>query len=91
LIDFLAFLVQKLCQKNIQTFEEFPKEFAGISLINLRYFGHYFGTRNARLSIKPSKDSGYSLESNKILSHEMGWFGRLPEDDDLIQMQTKYV
>jgi len=34
LVDFLAFLVPKLCQK-IQIFQEFAEYFSGISLINL--------------------------------------------------------
>jgi len=38
----------------------------------LRFFGHNFGTRNARKSIKGSKDSYHSLESHKTLSHEIG-------------------
>jgi len=33
-----------------------------------------------------SKDSFYSLESTKTLSHQIGSFGRLPEDDDVIRM-----
>jgi len=37
----------------------------GISLINLWRFGHNFGTRNVRKSIKPSKDLHYSLVFNK--------------------------
>jgi len=37
----------------------------GISLINLRFFGHNLRTRNARKSIKTSKDLYYSLVSNK--------------------------
>jgi len=43
--------------KKLEIFQEFPRGLAGISLINLQYFGHNFGTRNARKSIKPSKDS----------------------------------
>jgi len=72
--------------KNFQIFQEFPREFGVFPLLNLRYFGHNFGTRNARKSIKPSKESYYSLEYNKILSHEIGSFGRLPGDDDVIEL-----
>jgi len=54
--------------KKFQIFQEFPRGLAGISLTNLQYFGHNFGTRNARKSIKPFKDSYYSLLSNKNLS-----------------------
>jgi len=36
----------------------------GISLNNSRLFCHNFLTRNATKSIKPSKNSYYSLESN---------------------------
>jgi len=43
------------------------------------------------MSIKPSKESYDSLESNQILSQEIGSFGRLPGDDDVIQMQTKHA
>jgi len=32
--------------KKFEIFQEFREEFAGISIINLRYFGHNFGTRN---------------------------------------------
>jgi len=42
----------------------------GISSINFRKFGHNFGTRNARKSIKSSKHSYDSLESNKNSSQE---------------------
>jgi len=63
----------------------YSEEFSGISLINLWYFVHNFGTKNARMSIKPSKDSYYRLESNKTLRHEIGSFGRLPGEDDVIR------
>jgi len=43
----------------------------GISLITLWYFGHNFGTRNARKSVKPSKVLYYSLLSNKNSSQKM--------------------
>jgi len=74
--------------KRFQIFQEFPSRNLPCldSLINLRYFGHTFGTRKARKSIKPSKDLHYNLESNKILIHEIGSFGRLPGVDDVIQM-----
>jgi len=51
--DFPAFLIQKLWKK-FQIFQEFPGVLAGISLINLRYFVHNFGTKNTRKSGKPS-------------------------------------
>jgi len=38
----------------------------------LESFGLNFGTRNARKSIKGSKDSNYSLESNQTLSYNIG-------------------
>jgi len=38
----------------------------------LEFLGHNFETRNTRKSIKGAKDWYYSLESNKILSHEIG-------------------
>ena len=49
LIDILAFLVLKLCQK-IQIFPDFWHKLAGISLLKVH-------------QNKPSKDSHYSLES----------------------------
>jgi len=42
----------------------------------LKFFGHNFRTRNARKSIKGSKDSYYSLESNKTLSYNSGSLDR---------------
>jgi len=57
--------------KKFQIFQECCRGLAEISLINLRHFGHNFGTRNARKSIKPSKDSYYSLVSNKNSSQKM--------------------
>jgi len=58
LINLLAFLVQKLCQK-FQTHEEFPRGFLQLIFGN---FCHKFSTSNATKSIKPFKDSYYSLE-----------------------------
>jgi len=55
----------KVMLKKFQIHQEFSKEFSVISIINSRYFGDNFGTRNARKSIKSSKDLYYSLESNK--------------------------
>jgi len=57
--------------KKFQIFKEFPWGLVGISLINLQYFGRNFRTRNARKSIKPYKDSYYSLVSNKNSSQKM--------------------
>jgi len=57
--------------KEFQIFQECPWGLAGISLNSLWYFCHNFGTRNARKSIKPSKDSYYSLVSNKNSSQKM--------------------
>jgi len=68
--------------KKTQIFLQKP----GVSLINIRLFYHNSWTRNATKSIKPSKDSYYVLESNKILSHKIGSIGRPPGDDDVIQM-----
>jgi len=61
-IDFITF-VSKVMAKKIQIFPEPPPELVEIYLINLQYFGHNFGTRNARKSIKPCKDSYHSLVS----------------------------
>ena len=52
-------------------------------------FWYNFGSRNARNSIKGSKDSYYNLESNKTLRHKISTFVRLPGDDDVIVNQTK--
>jgi len=65
LIEFLAFLVQKLSQK-IQILQEFPKAFKGFPWLIFHHFCHDFSTRNARMSIKPFKDSYHSLESIQI-------------------------
>ena len=54
--------------KKLQIFLEFCRGLTGISLNNLQYFGHNFGTRNVRQSIKPSEDLYYSLVSNKNYS-----------------------
>jgi len=66
--------------------KDFLSRFTGIFLINIRLFCHYFWTRNATKSIKPSKDSHYSLESNKTLSHEIGSIYRLPGGDNVIKV-----
>jgi len=55
--------------QQFQIFQDFPRGLAGISLINLWYFGYNFETRNARKSIEPSKDLYYSLVSSKNSSH----------------------
>jgi len=57
--------------KEFHIFQEFPKECAWISLINLRHFGYNFGARNARRSLKTSKGPYYSLVSHKNLSQKM--------------------
>jgi len=57
--------------KIFQIFQEFLRGLAGISLINLQYFGHNCGIRNARKSIKPSKDSYYHPLSNKNSNKKM--------------------
>ena len=44
----------------------FPRELVAIPIINFCLFCHNFWTRNARKSIKPSKDSYCSLESKKV-------------------------
>jgi len=82
-------LVSKYLQvmpKKFQIFQEFNQEFAGISPINFRKFGYDFGTRNARKSIKGSKDLYYSLVSNKTLIQTIGSFGMFPGDDDVIEI-----
>jgi len=62
LMDLLAFLVQKLWRNNQNLKREIPLIPQGI-LEKIRSSGRTFGTRNARQSIKGSKDSYYSLES----------------------------
>jgi len=49
------------------------------------FLSHNFVSRNDRNSIKGSKDSYYSLASNKNFSHAIGSLRRLPWDDDVIQ------
>jgi len=66
-------------QKKSKYRKVFPQDVSGISLINSRKFGSNFGTRNATKSIKPYKDSYYSLDKS-------GSFGRLPGDHDVIRM-----
>jgi len=48
-------------------------------------FYHDLGSRNLRKLIKVSKDSNYSLVSNKTLSQKIGSLGWLPGPDDLDQ------
>jgi len=38
------------------------------------------------MSIKPSKDLYYSLESKQTLRQKLGSLGRLPGSDDITQM-----
>jgi len=47
--------------QKLQNILIFPSGLTGIFLNNLWFCGHNFGTRNARKSIKPSKDSYYNL------------------------------
>jgi len=85
LIDFLAFLGTKLWTKN-SIFQEFPSGLARISPSSFQYFCHNFRTRNARKSIKPCKDSYYSLLSNKNSSQKNGFWCWRPRPDE-----TKYA
>jgi len=75
--------------KKFQIFQEFPRGLAEIPLFNLRYFGYNFETRNARKSFKLSKDSYYSLLSNKSLSQKNGSWRWHPGPDDVILMKIK--
>jgi len=52
----------------------------------LEFFVYNFETRNARKSIKGSKDLYYSLVSNKTLSHEIGSL-----IDDVIKQIAKHT
>jgi len=52
----------------------------------LPFFGHNFWTRNARMSINPSKDSYNNLVSNKISSQKIGPCRWHPGPDNLIQI-----
>jgi len=47
LMDFLAFLVPKLCQ-TIPNISAISAKYSGISLIKFQKFGHNLGTGNAR-------------------------------------------
>jgi len=86
LIDFLAFLVPKLWPKtpNISGIPQ-RRGLKGISLIDLRYLAIILKPEALESQWNPLK-TYYSLESNKTLSHEIDSFGRLPGDDDVIQM-----
>ena len=57
--------------KKSQIFQECHRGLVGISLIDLWHFGHNFETRNARKSIKPSKDSYCNLVSKKTRVKKM--------------------
>jgi len=64
LIDFLAFLVQKLWPKNNKLINYYLLQ----ALINyLLFLSHNFLTRNLSKSSKVSKDLDFSLVSNKNL------------------------
>jgi len=80
-----TFLVPKLRPKKQNVYKNLG-EFARNSRINIRLFWHNFSTRSATKSIKPSKDSYYSLESKQTLSHKTSSIGRLPGSDDITQM-----
>ena len=56
----------KFMAKRPQFFQEFPRGLVGISLYSFWLFCHNLWTRNATKSIKPSKDSYCSLESQTI-------------------------
>jgi len=75
LIDFLAILVSKLWPNFRILIKEIPENYLPNSC-NIWNFWHNFGIRNARKSIKGSKDSYYSLESNITLSHNIGSLDR---------------
>jgi len=68
-MDFLVFPVPKL----LPNFRKLNREIPTNSLENLYkiwvFFGHNFGTRNVRESIKGSKNYYHSPESKQILSH----------------------
>jgi len=72
--------------RKLQIIEGMAEWLQGISLINFCLFCHNVWTRNARKSIKGSKDSYCGLESKKTLSYKIGSIVRLPGADDLIQM-----
>jgi len=57
---------------NLTLIREIPTYLLG-AIVCFAFFGNnHFGTRNARKSIKGTKDSYYSLESIKTLNHETG-------------------
>jgi len=58
--------------REFDIFWAFPRGLVGISLIIFRKFDHNLGTRSARKSTKPSKDSYDSVESNKNFSQKNG-------------------
>ena len=72
LINFLVCLVKKLWQNKRTLIREIPTNTLGKSCINWGLFDLNFATRNARKSIKASKNSYYSLKSHQTLSHNIG-------------------
>ena len=58
----------------------------GIPLIIFCLYFHNFWTRNARKSIKPSKDSYWSLESKKNFESQNPMDGSTPGSDVIILM-----
>jgi len=55
LIEFLAFLVQKLGQKTANWYGAFLNTFGGFPKLILSFFGPYLGTRNAKHPFRPFK------------------------------------
>ena len=90
LIDFLPFVVQTLCQKNSRYFRDFLRKLRGFPWLISGCLSIILEPETLQNPSNPP-DSYYSPEPNKTLSHEIGSFGRLPGDDDVIQMQTKYA
>ena len=76
-IDFLVLLVSKLWPNNANQLGKSPLiPYAREFLKYLEFLVITLATRNARKSIKHSKDSYNSLEPNKSLSHEIGSLDR---------------
>ena len=73
LMDFLAFMIQKLWQNSRINYGN-PLKLISMFLNKLGSSGHTFVTRTPGKFIKGSKDSYLSLESNQILSHNFGSF-----------------
>jgi len=66
LIEFLAFLVQKLGQTTANWYGAFLNTFRGFLKLSLRFFGPDLGTRNAESPFEPFKVLNSSQKTAKL-------------------------